>query len=125
MLLAWPLPTVRIQLRKNRTTGDQDWTHHHGEAKCENGDPMKTEALVLIKMNGVRVMVVPQAKYLGVILDRKHNFATHINYVANKANTLASRMKGLAASCCGLQATNLRLLYTRAVMTTASYVAIV
>lgn len=41
----------------------------------------------LIRINGARVKVVPQAKYLGIILDRKLNFAAHINYVVNKAKT--------------------------------------
>ncbi|VVC25506.1 Hypothetical protein CINCED_3A016712 [Cinara cedri] len=40
--------------------------------------------------NGARVRIAPQVKYyLAVILDRKLNFAAHVNYVAGKSENLA------------------------------------
>ncbi|MGI4816883.1 MAG: reverse transcriptase family protein [Janthinobacterium lividum] len=92
----------------------------------------KTEALLvrgpharspLIRMNGQRVKFVPQAKYLGVILDRKLNFAAHVNHVATKSKSLALKLRGLAATRWGLRAPALRLLYAGAVVPTAAYAA--
>lgn len=77
----------------------------------------------LIKLNGARVKIVPQAKYLGVILDRKLNFAAHVNYVASKAKSLSLGLRGLAATRWGLRAPALRLLYNGAVVPTAAYAA--
>ncbi|VVC42798.1 Reverse transcriptase domain, partial [Cinara cedri] len=92
----------------------------------------KTEALIvkgpharspLIRMNGARVKFVPQAKYLGIILDRKLNFAAHVNYVALKAKSLALRLRGIAATRWGLRAPALRLLYAGALVPTVTYAA--
>ncbi|VVC38746.1 Hypothetical protein CINCED_3A023222 [Cinara cedri] len=74
-------------------------------------------------MNDARVKFVSKAKYLGVILDRKLNFAVHVNYVADKAKGLALRLRGIAATRWGLRSPELRLIYKGAMVPTAVYAA--
>lgn len=54
--------------------------------------------LPVIRLNGQRVKVVPQVKYLGIVLDQKFNYSAHVLYVSNKDETLAVRLRTLAVA---------------------------
>lgn len=77
----------------------------------------------VIRLNGARVRCVPQTKYLGVILDRKLNFSTHVTYVCAKTRALTSHLRTLAVTRWGLRSRALRVFHKGAVVPQATYAA--
>ena len=68
------------------------------------------EALTLV-MDESNIQLVNEIKYLGVILDRRLTFRSHLDHVASKASKLLAILSSVTRPTWGLNTSLLKLIY--------------
>ena len=127
-------PTDRANARKLQLIlkDAEDWRRKHGVQ-------FETSKYVLIHFTrnhrqatktsitagGVKVKPASEAKYLGVILDQKLNFKSHLQYITKKGTKAAMALSGIAKSNWGVQYQQSRQLFKAVIATRTDYAALV
>ena len=91
---------------------------HFCQLKKLHNDPV-------LRLYGSNIPVVPEAKFLGVIFDRKLSFIPHIKYLKNKCLKPLNLLKVLSHTNWGADRTTLLLLYRSLIRSKLDYGSIV
>jgi hypothetical protein len=74
-----------------------------------------------IFLNGHQLKISQSFKYLGIIIDSKLSWRSHVNYITNKANQLIMELIKFAKNQFGLNGRSLETIYKGAVLPLISY----
>jgi hypothetical protein len=105
----------------------QNWGKNNGI----QFNPNKTKAILFtnrrkfekpkIHMNNVRIDIVDEIKYLGIIIDIKLLFNKHIEYITDKCLRKIQKLSIIARNTWGLGSDSLKLIYTSIIESTILY----
>ncbi len=75
----------------------------------------------IIKLNNNMIELKKEMKYLGLVIDSKLNWRSHINYVYDKALKLTIKLSLIARNKWCLSSKSLKTIYKGAVLALISY----
>jgi hypothetical protein len=64
-----------------------------------------------IFLNVIHINIVNEMKYLGLIIDRKLNFNSHVKYITDKCISKIYKLSAIAINSWGLTSRELKILY--------------